>query len=157
MPIGISGSGKSRLYKKKYSHIELVSTDLICKEITGSFNYTKDDDIKIRNEFDRRINWCIQNNKSFYFDNCNMDTETRKQFSNQFIGTDIRIVYLVMPVDFDVSLKRIQEDIKNSVERPFVSYSVLMWQFNLYKKSLQTKFEGENVQEIIYLKPEDLD
>ena len=156
VPIGIPGSGKSRLYKKRYSQYELISTDDINIEITGDINdYSRMTDV--HNEVSKRITECVENDRSFYYDNCNVYTESRMNFSNQFKGTGIKIVYVVLPCDVEVCLNRIEEDIKNNVERADVKEIILKFQLNLYKQSIESGFKDENVQEIIYLKPEDLD
>ena len=41
IPIGISGSGKSRLYEKRYKDYEIISPDLIRKELTGDISNQK--------------------------------------------------------------------------------------------------------------------
>ena len=66
------------------------------------------------------------------------------------------MTYVVLPADVIVSMKRIEADLKNNVERSTTNYLTLFAYFSIYKQTLESKFEGENVQEIIYLKPEDL-
>ena len=156
VPIGIPGSGKSRLYKKRYSQYELISTDDINIEITGDINdYSRMTDV--HNEVSKRITECVENDRSFYYDNCNVYTESRMNFSNQFKGTGIKIVYVVLPCDVEVCLNRIEEDIKNNVVRANVSRKTIIQHYYFYICSILSKFKDENVQEIIYLKPEDLD
>ena len=41
VPIGISGSGKTRLYNMRYRDLYLLSPDLIRKELTGSISDQK--------------------------------------------------------------------------------------------------------------------
>jgi len=155
IPIGISGSGKSRLYKKKYSHLTLVSGELICKEMYGRINaYHKLNEV--RNEINRRVGELIEKGESFYYDGYTIDTHRRKNISDMFRGKDIKVIYLLLPSDVEVCEKRIKEDIKNNVERANVSGITLKIQLHFYKESLENNFEGENVQEIIYLKEEDL-
>lgn len=156
VPIGISGSGKSRLYKKRYSQYELISTDDINIEITGDIDdYSKFSEV--HKEVSKRITECVENDRSFYYDNCNVHTESRKYFSNQFKGTGIKIVYVVFPCDIEVCLKRVEEDIKNNVIRANVSRKTVMQQYYFYICTMLSKFKDENVQEIIYLKPNELD
>ena len=54
MPIGISGSGKSRLYRMRYSDYTLVSPDLIRKELTGNIS-DQSQNTRVFKEVDRRI------------------------------------------------------------------------------------------------------
>lgn len=156
VPIGISGSGKTRLYKMRYSDLPIVSPDLIRKQLTGDIsNQTRNRDVFV--EVDRQIDEYVKEGKSFFYDATNVNTEFRKAFTDKYIGTDVEIVYVVMPADVAVSLKRIKTDIKNKEERANVPQHALIRQFGMYNHSLKTKFEGENVQEIIYIKPGDLD
>lgn len=155
MPIGIPGSGKTRLYKMKYSHLTLLSKDLINKEMTGSINdWSRLDDL--RNEINKRVDELIERHESFFYDATNLNAKYRKLFADKFKGTDIKVTYVVLPADVIVSMKRIEADLKNNVERSTTNYLTLFAYFSIYKQTLESKFEGENVQEIIYLKPEDL-
>ena len=156
VPIGISGSGKSRLYDMRYSKLTLLSPDLIRKELTGSISdQTRNRDVF--KEVDRRVDEYVKEGKSFFYDATNVNTEFRKQFSDRFRGTDVRIVYVVMPADVAVSTKRIRTDLKNKVERAAVPQHALIRQLGMYNHSLKIKFEGENVQEVIYIQPGELD
>lgn len=157
VPIGISGSGKSRLYKMRYSELALVSPDLIRKELTGSIS----DQTKNREVFqrvDRLVEQLVKEKRSFFYDATNVNTEYRKKFTDQFRGMeDVEIVYVILPADTNVSFKRIKNDLRNKVDRAAVPGYVLSRQLGMYNHSLKTNFEGENVQEIIYIKPGELD
>ena len=156
VPIGISGSGKSRLYKMRYSDYAIVSPDLIRKELTGSIsNQTRNKEVFQR--VDRLVDQLVKENRSFFYDATNLNTTYRKQFTDKFRGTDIKIVYVVMPADINVSFKRIKDDLKNKVDRSAVPGYVLSRQLGMYNQSLKSRFVGENVQEIIYIKPGELD
>lgn len=156
VPIGISGSGKTRLYNMRYSDLTLLSPDLIRKKLTGNISdQTRNRDVF--KEVDRLIEEYTNEGKSFFYDATNVNTEFRKAFSDKFKGTDVKIVYVVLPADIAVSIKRIKTDIKNKAERAVVPQHALIRQFGMYNHSLKTKFEGENVQEVIYIKPGELD
>jgi predicted kinase len=156
VPIGISGSGKTRLYNMRYNDLYLLSPDLIRKELTGDIsNQTRNKDVFI--EVDKRVDSLVKARKSFFYDATNVNTDFRKAFSDKFRETDIKIVYVVLPADIEVSMKRIKTDLKNKAERSDVPYHALVRQYGMYNHSLKTKFQGENVQEVIYIKPGDLD
>ena len=156
VPIGISGSGKTRLYNMRYSDLTLLSPDLIRKKLTGNISdQTRNRDVF--KEVDRLVEEYTNEGKSFFYDATNVNTEFRKAFSEKFRGTDVKIVYVVMPADIAVSMKRIKNDIKNKTERASVPQHSLIRQFGMYNHSLKTNFEGENVQEVIYIKPGELD
>lgn len=156
VPIGISGSGKTRLYKMRYSHLPLVSPDLIRKELTGSISdQRKNKEVFL--EVDRRIDELVKEGQSFFYDATNVNTDFRKAFVNKYKDTDVKIIYVILPADVATSILRIKTDLKESVERAQVPIQALIRQYGMYNHSLETKFEGENVQEIIYIKEGELD
>lgn len=156
IPIGISGSGKTRLYNMRYSDLTLVSPDLIRKELTGSISDQKKNK-EVFEEVDRRVEDLVKKGESFFYDATNVNPEFRKKFVEQFGGTDVKVIYAVLPADMQVSYMRIKEDLKNNVDRSKVPFEVLIRQKGFYNQSLKSNFEGENVQEVIYIKPGELD
>lgn len=156
VPIGISGSGKSRLYKMRYSDLVLVSPDLIRKELTGSISDQRKNR-EVFEEVDRRVADLVKEGKSFFYDATNVNPEFRKKFVEQFRGTDVKITYVILPGDMNMSYIRIKQDLKNNVERAKVPFEVLIRQKGFYNQSLKSNFDGENVQNVIYIKEGDLD
>ena len=157
VPIGISGSGKSRLYKMRYSDLTLVSPDLIRKEMTGNIS-DQSKNHEVFQEVDRRIKELVAKDESFFYDATNLNPDLRKKFVNKYRGkANVEIIYVIMPADLDLSRQRILEDINNKVDRSKVPGEVLVRQYGMYRSSLKSKFEGENVQEIIYIQPGELD
>lgn len=156
VPIGISGSGKTRLYNMRYSDLTLVSPDLIRKELTGSISDQRKNK-EVFEEVDRRVAGLVERGESFFYDATNVNTEFRKAFSDKFRGTDVKITYVVLPANMSLSLKRIKTDIKNRRERADVPSHALIRQLGMYNHSLKTNFEGENIQEVIYIEPGELD
>ena len=156
VPIGISGSGKTRLYNMRYSDLTLVSPDLIRKELTGSISDQRKNR-EVFEEVDRKVADLVKNGESFFYDATNVNSEFRKKFVEQFRGTDVKITYVILPADMNTSYVRIKQDLKNNVDRSNVPFEVLMRQKGFYNQSLKSNFEGENVQEIIYIKPGELD
>ena len=156
VPIGISGSGKSRLYKMRYGDLVLVSPDLIRKELTGSISDQRKNR-EVFEEVDRRVADLVKEGKSFFYDATNVNPEFRKKFVEQFRGTDVKITYVILPGDMNMSYIRIKQDLKNNVERAKVPFEVLIRQKGFYNQSLKSNFDGENVQNVIYIKEGDLD
>ena len=156
VPIGISGSGKTRLYNMRYSDLTLVSPDLIRKELTGNISDQKKNK-EVFEEVDRRVADLVKKGESFFYDATNVNLEFRKKFVEQFRGTDVKIVYVVLPADVAISYNRIKKDLKSKVERAAVPVNALIRQYGMYTRSIKTKFEGENVQEVIYIKEGELD
>ena len=156
VPIGISGSGKSRLYNMRYKDLYLLSPDLIRKELTGDISDQRKNK-EVFQEVDRRVSELVKEGRSFYYDATNVNLEFRKKFVEQFRGTDVKIVYVVLPADVAISHNRIKKDLKSKVERAAVPVNALIRQYGMYTRSIKTKFEGENVQEVIYIKEGELD
>lgn len=150
IPIGISGSGKSRLYNLNYQEYVKICPDDIRKELTRSIS----DQSKNKEVFElaqKRIDDCIANDKNVFYDATNINTEYRKKFVNKYKGTNVRIVYVILPADVNISYQRIKNDLDNKVDRSKVPYQVLLRQYEMYKDSLNSQFKDENVDEIIYL------
>ena len=156
IPIGISGSGKTRLYRMRYRNYTLVSPDLIRKELTGNIS-DQSKNKEVFQEVDRRVDDLVKKGQSFFYDATNVNTEFRKAFVNKYKDTDVKIIYVILPADVPTSILRIKTDLKESVERAQVPIQALIRQYGMYNHSLKTNFEGENVQEIIYIKEGELD
>lgn len=150
IPIGISGSGKSRLYDMEYQDYVNVCPDDIRRELTGNIS----DQSRNKEVFkiaQKMIDDCIANDRDVFYDATNINTEYRKKFVNKYKGTDVKIIYVILPVDVNVSNERIKNDLNNKVDRSKVSYQVLLRQYEMYKETLNSQFKDENVNEIIYL------
>ena len=131
IPIGISGSGKSRLYNLNYQDYVKICPDDIRKELTGSIS----DQSKNKEVFElaqKRIDDCIANDKNVFYDATNINTEYRKKFVNKYKETNVRIVYVILPADVNISYQRIKNDLDNKVDRSKVSYQVLLRQYEMY-------------------------
>ena len=116
IPIGISGSGKTRLYRIRYRNYTLVSPDLIRKELTGNISdQRKNKEVFL--EVDRRIDELVKKGQSFFYDATNVNTDFRKAFVNKYKDTDVKIIYVILPADVATSILRIKTDLKESVER----------------------------------------
>ena len=140
----------------RYSDLTLVSPDLIRKELTGSISDQRKNK-EVFEEVDRRVAEYVKKGETFFYDATNVNPEFRKKFVEQFRGTDVKIIYVILPADMETSYVRIKQDLKNKVERSKVPFEVLIRQKGFYNQSLKSNFEGENVQEIIYIKPGELD
>ena len=140
----------------RYKDLYLLSPDLIRKELTGDIS-DQSKNKEVFHEVDRRVSELVKEGRSFYYDATNVNLEFRKKFVEQFRGTDVKIVYVVLPADVAISHNRIKKDLKSKVERAAVPVNALIRQYGMYTRSIKTKFEGENVQEVIYIKEGELD
>jgi hypothetical protein len=68
----------------------------------------------------------------------------------KYIGTDVNVIYVILPADIDLSWKRIRSDIREKKNRSDVPYFALVRQKEQYDKSLELGFDDENVQDVIY-------
>ena len=149
LPIGISGSGKSYIYNKDYKDCVQVSPDLIREELTGDIsNQTKNKEV-FKLAF-KRVDEYLNKGMDVFFDATNINKSQRKNFTDKYIGTDVNVIYVVLPADIDLSWKRIGKDIRENKNRSDVPYFVLVRQKEQYDNSLELGFNDENVQEVIY-------
>ena len=150
LPIGISGSGKSYIYNRDYKDCVQVSPDLIREELTGDIsNQSKNKEVfKLAFE---RVDEYLNSGQDVFFDATNVNKSQRKNFTDKYIGTDVNIIYVVLPADIDLSWKRIRSDIREKKNRADVPYFALVRQKENYDKSLELGFDDENVQEVIYV------
>ena len=150
LPIGISGSGKSYIYNKDYKDCVQVSPDLIREELTGDIsNQSKNKEVfKLAFE---RVDEYLNSGQDVFFDATNVNKSQRKTFTDKYIGTDVEVVYVILPADIDLSWKRIRSDIREKKNRADVPYFALVRQKENYDKSLELGFDDENVQEVIYV------
>ena len=149
LPIGISGSGKSYIYNKDYKDCIQVSPDLIREELTGDIsNQSRNKDV-FRIAFER-VDEYLNNGQDVFFDATNVNKGQRKSFTDKYKGTDVTVVYVVLPADIDLSWKRIRADIREKKNRSDVPYFALVRQKEQYDNSLELGFNDENVQEVIY-------
>lgn len=150
LPIGISGSGKSYIYNKDYKDCVQVSPDLIREELTGDIsNQTKNKEVfKLAFE---RVDEYLNKGQDVFFDATNVNKSQRKNFTDKYIGTDVEVIYVILPADIDLSWKRIRKDIREGKNRSDVPYFALVRQKEQYDKSLEIGFDDENVNEILYV------
>ena len=151
LPIGISGSGKSYIYNRDYKDCVQVSPDLIREELTGDIsNQSKNKEVfKLAFE---RVDEYLNSGKDVFFDATNVNKSQRKNFTDKYIGSDVTVIYVVLPADVDLSWTRIRKDIREKKNRSDVPYFALVKQKEQYDNTLELGFDDENVQEVIYEK-----
>ena len=151
LPIGISGSGKSYIYNRDYKDCVQVSPDLIREELTGDIsNQSKNKEVfKLAFE---RVDEYLNSGKDVFFDATNVNKSQRKNFTDKYKGSDVTVIYVVLPADVDLSWTRIRKDIREKKNRSDVPYFALVKQKEQYDNTLELGFDDENVQEVIYEK-----
>ena len=149
LPIGISGSGKSYIYNRDYKDYVQVSPDLIREELTGSISDQSKNKEVFKLAFER-VDEYLNKGQDVFFDATNVNKTQRKNFTDRYIGSDVNIIYVVLPADVDLSWKRIRKDIREKKNRSDVPYFALVKQKEQYDKSIELGFDDENVSEVIY-------
>lgn len=152
LPIGISGSGKSRLtetMRKVYDNLNVICPDTVRYNLTGDIS-NQSRNSEVFEIVDRYIDMCVRDDLNVYYDATNINTKYRRKFVNKFKDNpNVHITYYVLPADVELSNERIQNDLKNGVNRSNVPLDVLNKQMKLYNETIESGFEGENVQKII--------
>ena len=149
LPIGISGSGKSYIYNRDYKDYIQVSPDLIREELTGSISDQSKNKEVFKLAFER-VDEYLNKGQDVFFDATNVNKTQRKNFTDKYIGSDVNVIYVVLPADVDLSWKRIRKDIREKKNRSDVPYFALVRQKEQYDKSIELGFDDENVSEVIY-------
>ena len=150
LPIGISGSGKSYIYNRDYKDYVQVSPDLIREELTGSISDQSKNKEVFKLAFER-VDEYLNKGQDVFFDATNVNKTQRKNFTDRYIGSDVNVIYVVLPSDVDLSWKRIRKDIREKKNRSDVPYFALVRQKEQYDNSIELGFDDENVQELVNL------
>ena len=149
LPIGISGSGKSYIYNRDYKNYVQVSPDLIREELTGSISDQSKNKEVFKLAFER-VDEYLNKGQDVFFDATNVNKTQRKNFTDRYIGSDVNVIYVVLPADVDLSWTRIRKDIREKKNRSDVPYFALVKQKEQYDNTLEMGFDDENVSEVIY-------
>lgn len=149
LPIGISGSGKSYIYNRDYKDYVQVSPDLIREELTGSISDQSKNKEVFKLAFER-VDEYLNKGQDVFFDATNVNKTQRKNFTDRYIGSDVNVIYVVLPADVDLSWTRIRKDIREKKNRSDVPYFALVKQKEQYDNSIELGFDDENVSEVIY-------
>ena len=160
-PIGLSGSGKSFYFKNKFlydfpdvaekldqlglSVSDITACpDLIRKEIFGDINkgHTGYDAFTAWKIAEDRVRKYLNEYGFAIIDGVNVHGGGRNKFIKNF---NVYKVAIVFRPDVDLSFKRIQKDIENSVERVDVSFEVILRQLDNFKRSVVGNSEWDGL------------
>ena len=120
IPVGISGSGKSRWIKSQTDpNTVVVSPDEIRKELTGSIsNQTRNNDV-FALAFQRAAQ-ALNAGKNVIFDATNIVSYHRKLMLNnlkQNVDKPFDALAKIFDVDPEVAKQRVKKDVENNVDR----------------------------------------
>lgn len=99
VPVGVAGSGKTTLYKEKYSNFVRISADEIRKEINDDIKPNKETEQKVWNEVDRRLSRVMKEGKDIFFDNTNRSRRKRISLFKQAHAKqyEVKIIWFCLP------------------------------------------------------------
>jgi predicted kinase len=151
MTIGISGSGKST-YLKKFPKEGIICPDDIRRELTGDIS-DQSQNARVWAVAKERVLERLARGEDTVLDATNTVSRNRKNFLED-IPKDAELVAVVFPLpDLGKAFQRIQEDIKNGVDRSDVPFDVIQRQADQYNNGLMNV--KDQFDRIIFLK-EDL-
>jgi predicted kinase len=120
IPVGISGSGKSRWIKSLENQgFEVISPDEIRRELTGSISDQSKNREVFPLAFERSVE-ALNAGKSVIFDATNVTSKTRKQmldYLKEHVTRDFDAYAKVFEADPEISKQRIAKDIEAGVDR----------------------------------------
>jgi len=151
IPIGISGSGKSRWIKSLEGQgYVVISPDDIRRELTGSISdQTRNADV-FPLAFKRTID-ALNSGKSVIFDATNVVSYHRKSMLDTLkkrVYVDFDAYAKVFDADPEISKQRIRNDIKNGVDRSDVPDFAIDKQHGNFTKDLD-KIEADGYKIMI--------
>jgi len=128
--VGISGSGKSR-YLKSVDPKYIVSPDDIRRELTGDISdQSKNNEVWALAKLTMKIT--LRRYGKVYLDATNVNKWLRVEFMADFNG--VQKIAVVFDSDVETSLKRVNNDIENGVDRSVVPEEIIRKQYKLFKK-----------------------
>jgi len=132
---GISGSGKSKYINETFENDIIVCPDKIREELTGDIsNQSRNEEVwKIAKD---RLLRNIENYGKAVLDATNVQKSRRIEFMSAFNGC--KKVALVFPVDLELAISRIKNDIDNNKNRSKVPENVVKKQHESFHHGLKS-------------------
>lgn len=125
--VGVPGSGKTTFYKNNYSDYHYISPDALRREICGSINDQSKNREIWEKAYDMLKNACSKDVNKICFDATNV---RQKYLTNILDITDsygfdnVKFLFFMDSLDYDLCRHRIENDIKNKVDRSNVPEDV---------------------------------
>lgn len=145
IPVGISGSGKSRWIKSLEGQgYVVISPDDIRRELTGNISDQSKNGEVFPLAFQRTID-ALNNGKNVIFDATNVVSFHRKQMLDnlkQNVNKDFDAYAKIFDADPEISKERIQRDIEAGVDRSNVPPEAIDRQYINFKNDLN-KIESD--------------
>lgn len=144
IPVGISGSGKSRWIATLDDTYVIISPDEIRRELTGDVSdQTKNNEVF--NAAFKRVITALNAANSVIFDATNINSYHRKKMLNYFknsVSAEFDAYAKIFDVDLEISKERIKEDVENNVDRSNVPPHAIDRQYKTFKNDLN-KIESD--------------
>lgn len=139
IPIGISGSGKSRWIKSLEDNgFVVISPDDLRREILGSVNDQSRGGEIFRIAYQRIID-ALNNGKNVVFDATNTVSKNRREmlkFLKSNVNNEFEASAKIFDVDPEISKERIRKDIETGVDRSNVPPDVIDRQYKQFKDNI---------------------
>lgn len=133
LTIGISGSGKSAYLKKHFKKEEILSADELRKVLCGNVNDQSKNSSVWRIIKETAVKMIEEKYPRVVIDGINVVSKDRTRFLKNFKDLECITTALVFKPDLEISLKRIEKDIKNNINRAAVEKEVLEKQYKAFK------------------------
>jgi predicted kinase len=129
--VGPSGSGKSTY--RKNSSFKIVCPDDIRKEVTGNISdQSKNNEVWIKAY--ERLRTYLECEKNVIFDSTACNINTINNLMNIANSFKIYVEFKLFEIDIQTAYNRIQNDLKNGVDRSNVPLEVIKKQIDNFKK-----------------------
>ena len=125
--VGVPGSGKTTFYKNNYSDYHYISPDALRREICVNINDQSKNREVWEKAYDMLKNACSKDVNKICFDATNV---RQKYLTNILDITDsygfdnVKFLFFMDSLDYDLCRHRIENDIKNKVDRSNVPEDV---------------------------------
>ena len=144
IPVGISGSGKSRWIKTLDNSYTIISPDEIRRELTGDVSDQTKNALVFDTAFKRTID-ALNAANNVVFDATNINSFHRKKMLDTLrekVSVDFKAYAKIFDADPEVTKERIRLDIENGVDRSNVPSHAIDRQYKTFKSDLN-KIESD--------------
>lgn len=131
MPIGISGSGKSTMIRKFFNMDNVVEPDGIRRELTGNVS-DQTQNARVWQIAKERVLELLNNRKYAVLDALNVNSKNRKDFLDN-LPSGIKKIAIILESNVELSIQRVENDIKNNVDRSNVPSHAIQRQYEMYQ------------------------
>ena len=136
--VGISGSGKST-WIKTLNDFVVVCPDEIRREVTGDISNQEKNDYVFHLVYERIFD-ALNSNRSVIYDATNISSSARRKMLvkiRENVNNEFEALAKIFYSDPKTSIKRIENDLKDNIDRSIVSMVLLNEQFERFVGGLR--------------------